>query len=77
LRALEAARTKQDSPALRFLLGYHYAYLGFPQQAVRELDKALKLNPQDELARQLRDSMKAKLGPDVKPGPDLAPQGAI
>jgi tetratricopeptide (TPR) repeat protein len=77
LRALEAARTKQNSPALRFLLGYHYAYLGFPQQAVRELEKALKLNPQDELARQLRDLMKAELGPAVKPGPDLAPQGAI
>ena len=26
LRALETAAKKQDSPALRFLLGYHYGF---------------------------------------------------
>jgi hypothetical protein len=59
LRALEAARSeKPDAPALRFLLGYEYAYLGYPKQAVRELDKATELNSNDQLARQLRDLAK-------------------
>jgi tetratricopeptide (TPR) repeat protein len=69
LRALEAARTKDASPGIHFLLGYHYAYLGHPQQAVRELDKTLKLHSQDQLASQLRDMMRAKLSP----GSNLAP----
>jgi tetratricopeptide (TPR) repeat protein len=64
LRALENARNqKPDSPALRFLLGYHYGYLGYPQQAVRELDHVVKLNPQDKTASQLRDLMRSRLSP--------------
>ncbi len=63
LRALESARdkTETDTPGVRFLLGYQYAYLGYPQQAVRELDKALAMAPQDELAKKLRDLMAARL----------------
>jgi len=72
LRALEgAARTKSNDPALRFLLGYHYAYLGYPQQAVDQLDKVLSLAPGDDIAKQLRDEMKAKL-PKVD-APNLPP----
>jgi tetratricopeptide (TPR) repeat protein len=68
LRALERARTeKPDSPALRFLLGYHYGYLGYPQQAVRELEAAVKLNPEDKLASELRDLMQSKLSPADMP----------
>ena len=34
LRALEKARDqKADDPALRFLLGYHYGFLGYPKNA--------------------------------------------
>ena len=62
LRALEAARNKKpDDPSLRFLLGYHYAFLGYPKEAVRELDELLKLAPRDEIAKKLRDAMAAKL----------------
>jgi tetratricopeptide (TPR) repeat protein len=62
LRALEAAvKEKPDDPALRFLAGYHYAYLGFPKEAIDQLDKGLKAAPQDELAQSLRDEMAAKL----------------
>ena len=40
LRALEKARNEKPSdPALRFLLGFHYYYLGYPAQATRELEK--------------------------------------
>jgi tetratricopeptide (TPR) repeat protein len=54
LRSLEAARnTKPTEPALRFLLGFQYNYLGYPTQATRELDKAVELQPQDGMAKQL------------------------
>src|SRR5262249_22977970 len=63
LRALEKARdTKQDDPALRFLLGWHYGYLGYPKHSVRELDKAIELAPKDEVSKKLREVMAAKLG---------------
>src|SRR5262249_32188337 len=44
LRMLEkAVREKPGDPALRFLAGFHYAYLGFHQQALEQLEKGLKL----------------------------------
>ena len=40
LRALEKARNDNTSnPALRFLLGFQYNYLGYPAQAAGELRK--------------------------------------
>ncbi|HEV3341853.1 MAG TPA: tetratricopeptide repeat protein [Pirellulales bacterium] len=76
LRTLEKAVKQQpDDPGLRFLLGYHYGFLGYPQQAVKQLDKALELAPADQLAQKLRDQLNAKLpkpadaggkGPDDK-----------
>jgi tetratricopeptide (TPR) repeat protein len=62
LRALEkAVKDKPEDPAQRFLLGFHYAYLGYPQNAVDQLERGLKVAPQDEMAKQLRDEMRAKL----------------
>lgn len=62
LRALEKARdAKPSEPAFHFLLGWHYGYLGYPKQALPELDKALELAPKDEVARKVRDAMAAKL----------------
>jgi hypothetical protein len=70
LRALEKERlSKPDSPGLRFLLGYHFGYLGYPKQAVRELDKALEFAPKDEIAKKLRDEFSAKLEGAEKPKP--------
>ena len=44
LKQLEAAvKEKPDDPARRFLLGFEYGYLNYPQQAVRELGKAVEL----------------------------------
>ena len=63
LKALEKARdAKPADSALRFLLGFHFGYLGHPKQAVRELDKTLELNGKDEGARKVRDFFAAKLG---------------
>ena len=76
LRALEkAVSDKPDHPGQRFLLGFHYGYLGFPQQSVDQLDKVLKLAPTDEVAKKLRDEMQTKLpkpaAPAVLPTPNV------
>ena len=63
LRALETASEKSESPVLQFLLGYHYGYLGYPKEAVRELDKGLKLMPQDAIAQELRSVFNTQLAP--------------
>jgi len=65
LRTLEKARNDNPKdPALHFLLGYHYAYLGYPREAVRELDEAIKAAPGDDIAKKVRAAAAAK----VKPG---------
>jgi hypothetical protein len=71
LRALEAARAKTDgdSAAVHFLLGYHYGYLGYPKDAVRELQKTLTAVSQDSLADRLSKIMAAKLAPVQAPAP--------
>ena len=62
LRALEkAVKESPDDPGARFLLGYHYGYLGYPAHAVKQLDKVLDLAPADQLAQKLRDQFNAKL----------------
>jgi hypothetical protein len=63
LRALEKARTDSPkNPALRFLLGYHYGYLGYPKNAVTELDEGIALLPKDKLAIDLRNIFATKAG---------------
>lgn len=74
LRALERARDeKPDDPALHFLLGWHYGYLGYPKQAVRELDKTLQLAPKDEVAKKVRDAIAEKLPKSELPPPAEKP----
>jgi len=75
LAQLESAVNEDpQDPAPRFLLGYHYAYLGYPQPAVAQLDKVVALEPRDELAVQLRDSLVPRL-PDAQ-APVITP-GAV
>ncbi|HVA46841.1 MAG TPA: hypothetical protein VNH11_10790 [Pirellulales bacterium] len=62
-RHREQAVKTNDSAAARFLLGFQYAYLGHPKEAVRELDKAIALNAKDKTAEELRSLMAAKLNP--------------
>ncbi len=46
LKALETARDKQpDSPALHFLLGFHFGYLGYPKHAVRRVGPGPEWGP--------------------------------
>ena len=73
LRALEKARDqKADDPALRFLLGYHYGFLGYPKNALQQLDKCVELAPKDEISQKLQQRMKELLTPKA-PGPVPAP----
>lgn len=75
LRALEKVRKeKPEEPALRFLLGFHYGYLGFPKEAAQELAKATSLAPQDELSSRLKDVLEGKdKKTTTKVGPTEAP----
>jgi len=75
LKALEAARkAKPDEPGLRFLLGYHYGYLGYAAEAVKELDHGLKIVPQDELAEKMRAAFQQKATPTGEATPKPVPQ---
>ncbi|HEX3725555.1 MAG TPA: tetratricopeptide repeat protein, partial [Pirellulales bacterium] len=76
LKSLEKARdAKPDSPALHFLLGVHFGYLGYPKHAVKELDKALTLVPKDLGSRKMRDIFAAKW-PEAPPLPAAAVEAA-
>ncbi len=62
LRALEkAAKEKTDDPGLRFLLGYHYGFLGFPKEAVVQLEKCVSLAPEDDMAQKLLNVFQDRL----------------
>lgn len=62
LRALEnAIRDKRDSPALRFLLGWHYGMNGYPKEAIDQLNKVIELAPKDEVSVRVRDSIQKRL----------------
>ena len=60
----KAVADKPNDPALRFLLGFHYGYSGRVDDAVRELNKLVQLEPKDQLSRKLRDLMVEKTHKD-------------
>lgn len=77
LRALEKARNESlEQPALRFLLGYHYGYLGYPKQAVRELTKCVELAPQDQMGKILLARFEGKRVDQPGPSPGETPDGS-
>jgi tetratricopeptide (TPR) repeat protein len=54
LRALETARDNDPkSPALHFLLGYHYLTCGYKEKALEEFRQTLELQPKDTVAAAL------------------------
>jgi tetratricopeptide (TPR) repeat protein len=76
LKRLEKARdASPEAPAIRFLLGYHFGFLGYPKQAVRELDKVLELAPKDDMARKLLEQFKPLVKNDAPAAPP-SPSGS-
>jgi tetratricopeptide (TPR) repeat protein len=72
IKALEKARDEHpDNPAIHFLLGFQFGYLGYPKHAVRELDQAMTIAPTDFGARKVRDLFAAKW-PEAPPLPAAA-----
>ncbi len=62
LRALEKSIAEnRESPALHFLAGFHYGYLGFPRPAIGQLDQTITIEPHDAIAWQFREEMAARL----------------
>ena len=73
LRAAETARDNNpNDPAMRFLLGFQYQYLGYPTQAAREAEWAVQLLPKDEFARRFLDSIRGRTAPPTTPGPAVS-----
>lgn len=63
LRSLEKRlKERGDDPVLRFLVGYHYGYIGYPKNAVLELDKVIPTLPDDQLSVRLRNVMATRAG---------------
>jgi tetratricopeptide (TPR) repeat protein len=75
LRALEAARDKDPkAPDLRFLLGYHYLTLGFPDSALSMFQKAAELQPKDTVAAALVATLSPRDAQPAKPPATAAPK---
>jgi tetratricopeptide (TPR) repeat protein len=54
LRALESfTKSNPDDAASRFLLGYHYMTTGHPEHAAKEFASVVKLQPKDQVAKDL------------------------
>ena len=83
LRALEAYSQKNPNATdARFLLAYQYLVTGHNEQAVEELQIVTKLQPNDQLASQLLQSLSAPQGQQpaaVPAGPPATPiaEGAL
>ena len=78
LRALEQyASAHPSAPEARFLLGYQYLMLGYPDQARDQFAEAVKLVPADKLAVKLLASLGGRReglqcrGPEVAVNPQI------
>jgi tetratricopeptide (TPR) repeat protein len=62
LRALEEAiRLNTEDPALRFVAGFEFGYLGFLEQSIVQLDEAMLLVSHDEMTDLLHNEMLIRL----------------
>ncbi len=78
LRALEAAiHLHREDPALRFVAGFEYGYLGFLEPAIVQLEEALVFSGNDEMTDLLLNEMEIHLkratATSVAHGPQNAP----
>jgi hypothetical protein len=63
LRALEqASLSAPNNSDLRFLLGFHYYYLGYPREAAQQLQAAANLDPSNQMIQRMLRLVEARLG---------------
>jgi hypothetical protein len=68
LRALEEAiRMHDDDPALRFVAGFEFGYLGFVEQSLVHLDEAMMYESDDEMTDLLTNEMRLRLAKAAPP----------
>jgi predicted Zn-dependent protease len=77
LKELEkAVKEKPKEPGLRLLVGYHYLYLGYPAEAIRELKAGEELAKTDKAMKELikiaDDELLKKQGEQVPKPPEPA-----
>lgn len=53
VRSLEESIRKESTAEKRFLIGYHYLMMGYPDAARKQLNRVVKENPKDDLVRDL------------------------
>jgi tetratricopeptide (TPR) repeat protein len=77
LRALEQdVASNPNSPALRFLLAYHYTICGHTDAAATEFKAAVQLDPKDQLSAQLLGMLTPASAPPAPPAPTPATPAA-
>ena len=67
---VEYVRQNPDAAYARFLRGYQYLYLGHEEAARKDLERALQLEPNDALARELLGQAD---GDNPQPAPEELP----
>jgi hypothetical protein len=70
LRALEEyKKANPDAAYASFLLAYHYLVMGYPDQAAKELQQVVKLQPDDKLAAAILDALQKRNQPQPQQAP--------
>jgi tetratricopeptide (TPR) repeat protein len=74
----KAIKDEPKNPALRFLVGFHYLYLGYPAEAIRELkageEEAKTDQSMKELIKVAEEMTQKKSGEIAPPPPAEAPK---
>jgi tetratricopeptide (TPR) repeat protein len=70
LRALETfTKEHVEDAGAQFLLGYHYMTLGYPENAAREFEAVVKLQPKDRVAQDLLNLVEKPKQGEPEPTP--------
>ena len=72
LRALEEyQKAHPDATDASFLLAYHYLVMGYPDQAVKQLDRVVKAQPNDKLASAILQALEKRGESTPQPQPTV------
>lgn len=68
--------TRPSDAAARFVLGYHYLTLNFPEEAVEQFRKVVELKPSSSLASQMVQLVESSLKGESTDGTSAQPAGS-